>query len=130
MSDNANIAGAFAQHYLTGRFTDLRLIAQDGTVFKVHKLVVCSHSPVLDTQAAQGVTDINTNDNATCLGQMIEWMYGIDDKKLLIEGKSVAEVTAMGSDVVYGEILTLSDLATIAEKVPQSTHSYTSKIRC
>jgi hypothetical protein len=44
-------------------------------------------------------------------------MYGIDHEKLLIDGKSVEEVTAMGTREVYGEILTLSDLVKLAEKV-------------
>ena len=117
MENNAVTAGAFAHHYRTGKFTDLGLVANDGMQFNVHKLVVCSHSPLLDAQAANGATIIDTGDNATTLGQMIEWMYGIDDEKLLIDGKSLEEVTAMGSGEVYGEILTLSDLANIAEKV-------------
>lgn len=122
MSDNSGTAGIFAEHYRTGKFTDLGLVAKDGMQFNVHKLVVCSHSPLLDAQAANGATIIDTNDNATSLGQMIEWMYGIDDEKLLIDAKSVQEVTAMGSGEVYGEIMTLTDLANIAEKVPTSIH--------
>lgn len=118
MSNNSGAAGTFAEHYRTGKFTDLGLLARDGMQFNVHKLVVCSHSPLLDAQAANGATIIDTNDNATSLGQMIEWMYGIDDEKLLIDdAKSVQEVTAMGSREVYGEVVTLSDLANIAEKV-------------
>ena len=116
MSDNSSNAGTFAQHYRTGRFVDLRLVANDGTHFDVHKLVVCSHSPVLDA-AADGTTVINMDDDETTISQMIEWMYGIDHEKLLIDGKSMEEVTAMGTREVYGEILTLSDLVKIAEKV-------------
>jgi hypothetical protein len=96
--------GAFADHYRTGKFTDLGLVAKGGTQFNVHKLVVCSRSPVLDTQTADGVTILDTGDDATTLGQMIEWMYGIDHEQLLIDGKSVKEVLAF-------------DLAGIAEKV-------------
>jgi hypothetical protein len=114
--DNASTAAAFAQHYRTGRFADLRLVAKDGTHFDVHKLVVCSHSTVLDA-AADGTTIINMNEDEATIGQMIEWMYGIDHENLLIDGKSVEEVMAMGTREVYGEILTLSDLAKIAEKV-------------
>lgn len=117
MADKSGTVGAFAHHYRTSKFVDLGLVAKDGIQFNVHKLVVCSHSPLLDTQAADGTTVIDTGDDSTSLGQMIEWMYGIDDKKLLIDGKSVGEVTAMGSSEVYSEILTLSDLANIAEKV-------------
>lgn len=117
MANNAGTAGIFAEHYRTGKFTDLGLVAKDGIQFSVHKLVVCSHSPLLDAQAANGVTILDTGDDATSLGQMIEWMYGIDDNQLLIDRKSVAEVIALGSSEVYSEILTLSDLATIAEKV-------------
>jgi hypothetical protein len=117
MAVNYSTSGAFADHYRTGKFTDLGLVAKDGTQYNVHKLVVCSHSPLLDAQAANGVTIIDTGDDATPLGQMIEWMYGIDDEKLLIDAKSVEEVTSMGSSEVYGEVVTLSDLASIAEKV-------------
>ena len=117
MSNKSGAAGIFAEHYRTGKFTDLGLVAKDGMQFNVHKLVVCSHSPLLDAQAANGTTIIDTGDDATTLGQMIEWMYGIDDEKLLIDAKSVQEVTAMGSREVYGEVVTLSDLANIADKV-------------
>lgn len=119
MAINYSTPGAFADHYRTGKFTDLGLVAKGGTQFNVHKLVVCSHSPVLDAQTAEGVTILDTGDDATTLGQMIEWMYGIDDEQLLIDRKSVKEVLALGSSEVYGEILTLSDLAGIAEKVCQ-----------
>jgi len=119
MAVNYHTPGAFADHYRTGKFTDLGLVAKDGIQFNVHKLVVCSHSPLLDAQAANGTTILDTQDDATTLGQMIEWMYGIDDEQLLIDGKSVEEVIALGSSEVYSEILTLSDLATIAEKVWQ-----------
>ena len=117
MADSADIAEIFAEHYRTGKFTDLGLVAKDGTQFNVHKLVVCSQSPVLDAKAAEGVTVIAMDEYETTVGQMIEWMYGIDNDKLLIGGKSVEEVTRMGSEIVYSEILTLSDLAKIAEKV-------------
>ena len=81
----------------------------------MNKVFENAHAALHDV--ANGATIIDTNDNATSLGQMIEWMYGIDDEKLLIDAKSVQEVTAMGSKEVYGEVVTLSDLANIAEKV-------------
>jgi hypothetical protein len=124
MAINYTTPGAFADHYRTGKFTDLGLVAKDGTQFNVHKLVVCSHSPVLDAQTAEGATILDTGDDATSLSQMIEWMYGIDDEHLLIDRKSVGEVISLGSSEVYGEILTLSDLAGIAEKVCQLHVSY------
>jgi hypothetical protein len=124
MAINYCTSAAFADHYRTGKFTDLGLVAKDGIQFNVHKLVVCSHSPVLDAQAADGTTILDTGDDATTLGQMIEWMYGIDDEQLLIDGKSVEEVIALGSSEVYSEILTLSDLANIAEKVRHLHMSY------
>jgi len=124
MAINYSTSAAFADHYRTGKFTDLGLVAKDGLQFNVHKLVACSHSPLLDAQAADGATVIDTGDDATTLGQMIEWMYGIDDEQLLIDGKSVEEVIALGLSEVYSEILTLSDLANIAEKVRQLHLSY------
>jgi hypothetical protein len=117
MADNGSNTGVFAQHYRTGKYADLTLVAKDGTLFNVHRLVVCPLSPVLDAQAADGAKSINTDEDVTTIGQMIEWMYGIDDKKLLIEGKSVDEVKGMRPSVVCGEIVTLSSLAKVAEKV-------------
>lgn len=124
MANIPGAAGIFAEHYRTGKFTDLGLVAKDGIQFNVHKLVVCSHSPLLDAQAANGAAILDTGDDATSLGQMIEWMYGIDENQLLIDRKSVEEVIALGSSEVYSEILTLSDLATIAEKVRHLRMSY------
>lgn len=123
MADDDRRTGAYAQHYRTGKFTDLRLVARDGTHFNVHRLVICDLSPVLDAQAADGAEVIDMDGDATIVKQMVEWIYGIDDQKLLIEGKSVDEVVAMGSEVVCGEITTLSDLANIAEKVSALTFS-------
>lgn len=115
MEGNNSTFGAFAHHYRTSRYTDLRLISKDGKHFDVHKLVVCSQSPVLD--AAEDAIAVNIDHEAHTVEQMVEWMYGIDDKSLLIEGKTVDEVIAMDASVVYGEILTLTDLAKIAEEV-------------
>ena len=117
MAENAGAVGIFAEHYRTGKFADLGLVAKDGTQFNVHKLVVCSQSSVLDAKAAEGVTIIAMDEDETTIAQMIEWIYGIDKEKLLMDGKSVEEVTTMGSGIVYSEILTLSDLAITAEKV-------------
>ena len=117
MAINYSTSGAFADHYRTGKFTDLGLVAKGGTQFNVHKLVVCSHSPVLDAQTAEGATILDTGDDATTLGQMIEWMYGIDDQELLIDRKTVDEVFALGPGFVCGEVLAMAALAVLAAKV-------------
>jgi hypothetical protein len=117
MADDGSNTGVFAQHYRTGKYADLILVAKDGTQFNVHRLVVCPLSPVLDAQATDGAKSISTDGDTTTIRKMIEWMYGIDDKKLLSEGKSIDEMKAMGPSVVCGEIVTLSSLAKVAEKV-------------
>jgi hypothetical protein len=116
MADDVNNTGVFAQHYRTGKYVDLTLIAKDGTRFNVHRLVVCPLSPVLDAQAADGVTTIDMEEDATTIGQMVKWMYGID-KKLLKNGNSVDEITAMGQNALYHELLVLAYFANTAEKV-------------
>lgn len=120
MAANTSIIEAFAQHYRSGKFTDVHLVAKDGTTYGVHKLLLSFHSTVLCEQASGGAKIIEMDGDATIIKQMVEWMYGIDDKNLLVEGKSVDEVAAMGSEMVYGEITTLSDLANVAEKVSTS----------
>jgi hypothetical protein len=69
MADDGSNTGGFAQHYRTGKYADLTLIAKDGTQFNVHRLVVCPLSPVLDAQAADGVKTIEMNEDATTVGQ-------------------------------------------------------------
>jgi hypothetical protein len=116
MADDGSNTGVFAQHYRTGKYADLTLIAKDGTQFNVHRLVVCTLSPVLDAQAADGVKTIEMNEDAATVGQLVKWMYGID-KKLLKNGNSVDEITAIGPNALYHEILVLAYFAKIAEKV-------------
>lgn len=116
-NDDAAAIGAFAHHYRSGKQSDLRLIAKDRTTWNVHRLVVCAQSPVLDTKASTGVMVIELDDDVTIIDQAIEWMYGIDRDRLLIDGKSLEDVTKMGPGVMYGEILAMTDLAHFGEKV-------------
>lgn len=118
--DDAAAIGAFAHHYRSGKYSDLRLVAKDRTTWNVHRLVVCAQSPVLDTKASTGVTVIELDDDVTTIEQAIEWMYSIDRDRLMIDGKSLEEVTGMGSGVVYGEILAMTDLADFGTKLSLS----------
>lgn len=107
-----------AKYYQTGKYADLDIILKPEITLHVHRLVVCSQSPVLDAQAANNVSVIRVDEDEAVFTQMIEWMYGIDNKNLLIDAKPIDEVVAMGQNVVYGELATMAELAVVAEKVP------------
>ncbi|KAM0721695.1 hypothetical protein Q7P37_002620 [Cladosporium fusiforme] len=111
----ANDYAAFAQYYKTAKYADLEIIVKPDYHLHVHRLVVCSQSPVLDAQAAN-MSVVKIDEDEAVFKQMIEWMHGIDDKNLLIEGKSIDQIIAMGQDVVYGELMTMAELAHVAEK--------------
>jgi hypothetical protein len=119
MKKNPSIAVAFAEHYRTGKYADLRLITSIGTQLDVHRLIVCSQSPVLDATAKTGamIIQLDDEDDATIVEQMVEWMYGIDDEDLLTDRKTIDEVVAKGPDFVCGEILAVAGLACLAAKV-------------
>lgn len=117
--DEPPTAVTFADHYRSRKYVDLRLITAIGLQLDVHRLVVCSQSPVLDAEAKNGtkIIELDADDDATTVEQMIEWMYGIDDQDLLMDRKSLDEVVALGPDFVCGEILAVAGLAALAGKV-------------
>jgi hypothetical protein len=117
MADRASIAASFMQHNRTGKYTDLRLVAKDGTSFDVHKLVVCPQLPVLETQAAGGMKVIEFDDTALSVNLMVQWTYGIDDTNLLTKEKSIDEATTMDLDHICDHMFLFSELSTIAQKV-------------
>lgn len=110
--DDVAAIGAFAHHYLSGRYSDLRLVAKDGTACNVHRLIVCVQSPVLDAQASTGVTVIELDDDPKTIEPVAEWMYGISRDRLLLKGKSLD-----CNGTLYGEILAMADIGSFAEKV-------------
>jgi hypothetical protein len=116
MADRASIAASFMQHNRTGKYTDLRLVAKDGTSFDVHKLV-CPQLPVLETQAAGGMKVIEFDDTALSVKLMVQWTYGIDDTNLLTKEKSIDEATTMDLDHICDHMFLFSELSTIAQKV-------------
>lgn len=117
--DEPPTAVIFADHYRSRKYVDLRLITAIGLQLDVHRLVVCSQSSVLDAEAKNGtkIIELDADDDATTVEQMIEWMYGIDDQDLLMDRKSLDEVVALGPDFVCGEILAVAGLAALAGKV-------------
>jgi hypothetical protein len=119
MKDYPSTAVTFADHYRTGKYADLRLVTSIGTQLDVHRLIVCSQSPLLDAQAKTGamIIELDDEDDATTVEQTVEWMYGIDDEDLLMDRKTVDEVVALGPDFVCGEILAVAGLAGLAAKV-------------
>jgi hypothetical protein len=119
MKDQPPTAALFADHYRTGKYADLCLVTATGLRLDVHRLVVCSQSPVLDARAKIGATtiELDDEDDTTTVEQMVEWMYGIDDQDLLMDRKTVDEVVAQGSDFVCDEILAVAGLASLAAKV-------------
>lgn len=112
----------FAKYYETGKYADLAITLKPETTLHVHRLVVCSQSPVLDAQAANNASVIRVDEDEAVFTQMIEWMYGIDNKNLLIDAKPIDQVVLMGQNVVYGELATMAELAVVAEKVPILPH--------
>lgn len=119
MADNPSAAVRFADYYRTGKYADLLLVTPIGTQLGVHRLVVCSQSPILDAKARPGVKviELDADDDATTVEQMVEWMYGIDDQGLLMDRKTVDEVFALGPGFVCGEVLAMAALAVLAAKV-------------
>ena len=119
MKDKPSTAVTFAEHYRTGKYADLRLVTSISTQLDVHRLIVCSQSPVLDAKVKTGAItiELDDEDDATTVEQMIEWMYGIDDENLLMDRKTIYEVVALGPDFVCGEILAVAGLASLAAKV-------------
>ena len=119
MKDKPSTAVTFAEHYRTGKYADLRLVTSIGTQLDVHRLIVCSQSPVLDAKVKTGaiIIELDDEDDATTVEQMVEWMYGIDDENLLMDRKTIYEVVALGPDFVCGEILAVASLASLAAKV-------------
>ena len=119
MKDKPSTTASFADHYLTGKYADLRLVTATGLKLDVHRLIVCSQSPVLDAKAKTGSTiiDLDDEDDTTTVEQMVEWMYGIDDQDLLMDRKTVDEVVAQGPDFVCDEVLAVARLASLAAKV-------------
>lgn len=108
----------FAKYYETGKYADLAIVLKPENTLHVHRLVVCSQSPVLDAQAANNASVIRVDEDEAVFTQMIEWMYGIDNKNLLIDARRIDQVVLMGQNVVYGELATMAELAVVAEKVP------------
>ena len=118
MSHNPSTAARFAEHYRTGKYADLLLVTSAGMQLGVHRLVVCSQSPIMDAKAKPGVKVIQLDaDDDTTVEQMVEWMYGIDDQELLLDRKTVDEVFALGPGFVCGEVLAMVALAALAAKV-------------
>jgi hypothetical protein len=119
MKGKSSTTASFADHYRTGEYADLRLVTATGLQLDVHRLIVCSQSPVLDAKTKTGAIkiELDDEDDTTTVEQMIEWMYGIDDQDLLMDRKTVDEVVAQGPDFVCGEILAVAGLAGLAAKV-------------
>jgi hypothetical protein len=119
MTDKSPTADCFADHYRTGKYADLRLVTATGLQLDVHRLVVCSQSPILDAKVKTGavIIELDDDDDTKTVEQMIEWMYGIDDQELLLDRKTLDEVVALGPDFVCGETLAVASLAGLAAKV-------------
>jgi hypothetical protein len=67
MKDYPTTTVTFADHYRTGKHVDLRLVTSVGTQLDVHRLIVCSQSPLLDAQAKTGamIIELDEEDDAT-----------------------------------------------------------------
>ncbi|KAJ6003116.1 hypothetical protein N7451_005663 [Penicillium sp. IBT 35674x] len=124
-----------------GEFTDLKLVCDDGTTFDVHKLMLCSQSPVFRAalQEAAENTYHMLGESTPVVNKMLEYLYqgdysedlneSLSDDGSLSDESLKTPVSAMSALQLHARLFALGDKYIIPELCDAAAAKYRDRIQ-